>query len=85
MLFINTTIWEVILICITSLVGIFAVSAALEGYFMHNMRWYERIIGAIGGLLLIYPGIVTDVIGLLLAGSVAVFQIVTRKKAVINK
>ncbi len=80
MLFINTTPWEVILICITSLVGIFAVSAALEGYFIRNMHWYQRILCVAGGLLLIYPGIVTDVIGLLLAGSVAAFQIITRKK-----
>ena len=53
MLFIDTTAWEVVQICITSCVGIFAVSAALEGYFFHSMRWYERIACAAGGLLLI--------------------------------
>ncbi len=79
MLFINTTISEVILICITSFVGIFAVSAALEGYLMHHMKWYERVISVVGGLLLIYPGIITDVIGLALAGIVLVIQIITRK------
>ncbi|MBQ2136282.1 MAG: TRAP transporter fused permease subunit, partial [Clostridia bacterium] len=71
MLFIDTTVWEVVLICITSLVGIFAVSASLEGYFIHRMTWYERIISVAGGLLLIYPGIVTDAIGLALVGIMA--------------
>jgi TRAP-type uncharacterized transport system fused permease subunit len=80
MLFINTNAWEVILICITSCVGIFAVSASLEGYFMHNMSWYERVVSAVGGLLLIYPGIVTDVIGLALVGVVLVVQMLTKKK-----
>ncbi len=81
MLFINTTVWEVILICITSFVGIFGVSAALEGYLLHRMAWFERIISVVGGLLLIYPGITTDIIGLALVGVVLVIQILTKKKA----
>lgn len=84
MLFINTTVPEVILICITSFIGIFAVSSALSGYFLHNMRWYERIVSVVGGLLLIYPGIVTDVIGVALVGVVLVIQAITKKKNVIN-
>ncbi|MBQ4558709.1 MAG: TRAP transporter permease [Tyzzerella sp.] len=82
MLFIDTTVGEVALICITSLVGIFAVSSALEGYFLHHMRWYERIVCVIGGLLLIYPGIVTDAIGLGMVAVVFVAQILTKKKSV---
>ena len=82
MLFIDTTAGEVILICITSFVGIFAVSSALEGYFLHHMRWYERIVSVIGGLLLIYPGVVTDVIGLGLVAVIMVAQVLTRKKNV---
>lgn len=82
MLFIDTTAGEVILICITSFVGIFAVSSALEGYFLHHMKWYERIVSVIGGLLLIYPGVVTDVIGLGLVGVILVAQVLTRKKSI---
>ncbi|MBQ8303583.1 MAG: TRAP transporter permease [Clostridia bacterium] len=79
MLFIDTSAFEVITICITSLVGIFGVSAALEGYFLNNMKWYERVASAVGGLLLIYPGLVTDVIGLVLVGAVAVVQIIMKQ------
>ena len=80
MLFIDTTAPELVLICITSFVGIFAVSSALEGYFLHHMRWYERIVSVVGGLLLIYPGTVTDVIGLVLVAVIAVSQAVTHKR-----
>ncbi len=80
MLFIDTTAPEVILICITSLIGIFAVSASLEGYFLHRMAWYERIVSAVGGLLLIYPGIVTDAVGLALVASVLLIQFLNKKK-----
>ena len=80
MLFVDTSAWEVILICITSLVGIFGVSAALQGWFLCRMPWYERILSVVGGLLLIYPGIVTDSIGLGLLAIVLVTQLVERKK-----
>ena len=85
MLFINTTVWEVVLICITSCVGIFAVSASLEGYFLHHMAWYERIVCAVGGLLLIYPGWVTDLIGVALVGIALLVQLLTRKKTAVLK
>ncbi len=80
MLFIDTTIWEVVLICVTSCIGIFAVSASLEGYFLHRMSWYERIVCAAGGLLLIYPGLATDLIGVALVGIVLLVQMATKKK-----
>ena len=82
MLFIDTTFGEVVLICITSLVGIFGVSAALEGYLMRPMTWYVRAASLIGGLLLIYPGIVTDLIGLGLVGGMVAFQYIFGKKAI---
>ena len=81
MLFIDTTVWEVTLICITSFIGIFGVSAALEGYFLCHMTWYQRILSAVGGLLLIYPGLITDTIGLCLVAVVVALQIFGRKTA----
>jgi len=81
MLFIDTSVGEVILICITSLIGIFAVSASLEGYFLQRMNRYQRVLCAAGGLLLIYPGIVTDSIGLGLVAIVTAVQFAARKKA----
>ena len=80
MLFIDTSAGEVILICITSIIGIFGVSSALEGFLLHHMKWYERILSVAGGLLLIYPGIVTDSIGFALVAIVVIIQILTRKK-----
>ena len=80
MLFVDTAAFEVILICITSVIGIFGVSAALEGYCLCPMQWYERIVSVIGGLLLIYPGIVTDVIGLVLVAAVVAVQLIRRNR-----
>jgi len=80
MLFIDTSAVEVVIICATSLIGIFAVSASLEGYFMTKMPWYQRVMSLIGGLLLIYPGEVTDIIGVCIVAIVVVMQLIARKR-----
>lgn len=79
MLFVNTTALEVVQIVITSLIGIFAVSAALEGYFLSHMKWYERIMSLAGGLMLLYPGLVTDLVGVGLVVIMTILQIIGRK------
>ena len=79
MLFIDTTVGEVILIVITSLIGIFGVSAGLEGYIVRNASWWERLLAIAGGLLLIYPGLVTDLVGLGLVGIVVVIQLLEKR------
>ena len=82
MLFVDTGILEVLLICLTSVIGIFGVSAALEGFFIDRMKWYERIFCCIGGLLLIYPGIITDIVGISFVGFVFVLQNINKRKTV---
>ena len=79
MLFIDTTAGSVILIVATSLIGIFGVSAGLEGYIIRNAAWWERLLAVAGGLLLIYPGLVTDVAGLVLVVIVVVAQILGKR------
>ncbi|MBE7041795.1 MAG: TRAP transporter permease [Ruminococcaceae bacterium] len=82
LLFIDvTSVFDVVLIVITSLVGIFSVSASLEGYFLRRMTWYQRVICLIGGLLLIYPGLITDTIGIALVAVSVVLQLLTQKKS----
>ena len=81
MLLIDTTAAEVILICVTSLVGIFGVSAALEGYLKTYMTWYARVACCVGGLMLIFPGVTTDIVGVALVGFVCVVQFAAAKKA----
>ena len=80
MLLIDTTAGQVILICATSLIGIFGVSAALEGYLKTHMAWYERIACCAGGLMLIFPGVTTDVIGVAMVALVFFLQFAAAKK-----
>ena len=80
MLFIDATAGQVIQIIITSFVGMFGVAAGIEGYLVKRMNPLERIIVAAGGLGMLIPGTVTDLIGLGLVVLVAVFQILHKDK-----
>ena len=83
MLLIDTNAAEVIMITITSLIGICGVSAALEGYLLTKMQWYQRLLSLVGGLMLIFPGTTTDVAGLTLTALVVVIQLFSRRRAAI--
>lgn len=88
MLLINASAVSVLVIIITSLIGMFGISVALEGYAFRKISIVERILFAIGGLLCVMPESRTDVLGLVIMAVLVVLQIVMRnrmdKKAVTN-
>ena len=79
-LMINTTFVEVIPILISSLIGMFGVSAGLEGYVFRKCNFIERILFIVAGLLSIYPEFYTDIIGIGLIVVLIILQLLTRKK-----
>lgn len=79
-LMINTTISDIIPILITSLIGMFGVSAGLEGYVFRKCKPYERILFIIAGLLSIYPEFYTDIIGIGIIAILVIVQIITKRK-----
>ena len=80
MLFVNTEVIDVITICISAVIGIFGVATSMNGFLFKKIIWPFRILFAIGGLTLLIPGIVTDIIGLVLVGGLSAYQYVTRGK-----
>ena len=56
--------YEIVLLVITALCGIFIVSAGMEGYLLKHMPWWQRVLALAGGLCMIVPGITTDIFGL---------------------
>ena len=71
--------FEVVLICVTAVIGIFAISAGLEGYMFRKMKIFEIIPLLVGGLLLINPDIVTSLIGLAIVAVITVIQLFERR------
>ena len=82
MMFVGIGHWyEVVLICITSVMGIYGVASGLAGFTFTNMAWYMRILAVVGGLLLLAPSTWTDIAGLVIVGGVIVVQYLLSKKA----
>ena len=79
MLLIDTNAGEFVLIIITSVIGMYAISAALEGYMLTNLNPLLRIILAAAGLMLIYPGTLTDIIGIVITAAIFVIEIQQKK------
>ncbi len=69
---------EIAVICATSLLGIFGVAAALNGYLFGQMNILMRVIICAGGLCMMIPGLMSDVIGLVLVGLVYAVQYMRR-------
>ena len=81
MVFVDTTALEVVEIVVTSLVGMYGLSMALEGYCRSELGWPLRLLAAAGGLCLIYPGLVSDALGLGAVGvAVAVSLVQSRRE-----
>ena len=80
MLLIDTTPLKVVQIFITSLIGVFGLSSSLEGFLSVKMSVPVRVLMAAGGLMLIDPSLMTDVVGILLIVGCCVWQTAQKKK-----
>ena len=73
--------WEVAQICVSALLGIFGIAAALNGHLFKKIGWPLRILLVVGGLGMMIPGTVTDLAGLLLVGAIVAYQYLSNKRA----
>ena len=64
MLFIDTTAVDVILVILSSFVGMFLIASGMMGFMFKDLKWPFRLLCVAGGLALIIPGLTTDLIGL---------------------
>ncbi|MFQ3544706.1 TRAP transporter permease [Halobacillus rhizosphaerae] len=65
---------------ITAMLGMASISAAMIGYFVRNVNWFERISLFAGGLALVYPNYIVSLVGLAVFAIIALFQYLHSKK-----
>ncbi|MBO5504457.1 MAG: TRAP transporter fused permease subunit, partial [Lachnospiraceae bacterium] len=80
MLLIDTNALQVIQVVVTSIAGIIAIAAGLEGYIEGTLMWPLRIVMIAAGLALLIPGTLTDVGGIAVVALVVAFQYMRKKK-----
>ena len=71
---------EIITVTITAFAGMFGVAIAVEGYVFTKVNPILRLVALAGGLMLIIPGLATDIGGIALIVVVLVLQKMRAKK-----
>lgn len=74
MLLIDASFGQIITFTITSLIGMFAIAGGLEGFMKKKLPIWQRILAVIGGLMMIDPKLITDLIGIIIIAIVVVLQ-----------
>ena len=80
MLFIDAHWYDVVSIAITSFIGIYAVAAGMEGHMFTKLPWWQRILTLAGGLMLIVPETITDIVGIAIVVLIIVIQKMSENK-----
>lgn len=81
MLFVGNVEWyDVLLISVTALLGLFGIAAALNGHLYRKIPMVLRFALVAGGLGMMIPGLTSDLIGLAVVAAVVVFQYISGKK-----
>jgi TRAP-type uncharacterized transport system fused permease subunit len=79
LLLIDTTWTYVIWMSVTAFIGMIAVGAGTIGYWMRKLFWFERIVAIVGGILLIYPEGISDIIGVVVFAVLLALQYMIKR------
>lgn len=80
LLLINTTPLNTIIVTSTAVIGVVALGASVEGYLFNSLNIVYRILLAAAALMLIKPGTLTDVAGIVILGAIIVLNRMAGKK-----
>lgn len=80
LLMIDAHFSNIVISTLTGIIGMVGISSAMIGYLAAKANWLERIVLFVGGMMLIYPDIVTDFIGLFVLVAVICWQLYKSKK-----
>ena len=71
----------IVVAVITSIIGVVLLAGGVQGYLLVPASLPERLMLIGGGLCMVMPGTLTDVIGLALAAAVIFFQFMKKRRA----
>lgn len=80
LLMIDTTWTYLVWVVFTAISGMLAIGAGIIGYWLRKLFWWERVLGLVGGVMLIYPEGITDMIGLGLFILLVALQVIIKDK-----
>ena len=69
---------DIAIAAVTGIVGVVALAAGLEGYWLRTASWLERGLFIAAAFCLIHPGLITDIIGLMILATGLLSQKIRR-------
>ncbi len=79
LLMIDTTWYYLVWVIMTAVAGMMAIGAGVIGYWIRKLNGFERVLSLIGGILLIYPEGLSDIIGMVIFVVVIVLQFIFKR------
>ncbi|MBP1971326.1 TRAP transporter 4TM/12TM fusion protein [Virgibacillus natechei] len=80
LLLIDTTLMSGILVIISAILGVLMLGIAAERYFLYKLNLLFSGLMAVGGILFLYPGVMTDVIALAILLFIFTVQFIKKKR-----
>ncbi|HZD89662.1 MAG TPA: C4-dicarboxylate ABC transporter permease, partial [Pseudolabrys sp.] len=65
--------------CTSAIIGVVLFAAGLHGYLITAANFWQRTLLIVGGLLLIKPGLASDLVGAVLVAVVIATQVMARR------
>ncbi|OES45031.1 hypothetical protein BA724_05425 [Domibacillus iocasae] len=73
-------LWDITSSIVLSVMGVIAIAAAVEGWYKAKLNKLEQVVLFAGGLLLIVPGMLSDVTGLIITVTIISLNRIKAKK-----
>jgi TRAP transporter 4TM/12TM fusion protein len=70
----HQSVWVIVRVCVTALIGVMALAAALVGWLKIKLLIPERGALLVAGLLMLFPERMTDIVGLVIFAAIYVWQ-----------
>jgi TRAP transporter 4TM/12TM fusion protein len=83
-LLLKGSVLDVLAASVPALLGLLSMSVALIGYWIGPLRPWERIMALVGGALLVFPGSISDGIGVALMVVIAITSSRRRRAALVH-
>ena len=77
----EATGFQIVQAAVSATIGVTLMAAGIQGFFLTPLSRLFRVVLIASALLLIYPGTVTDIAGIIVAASVSLVQIKEKRKA----
>lgn len=74
--------FDIVIVAVTSIVGVIGLGAAIEGYFSTNLKAVARLLLAIGALMMLVPEAITDIVGTIIVLVIFAINYVQNKRIV---